>query len=396
MKIKTLGSLAIAISLIAASLASGAGAYAEGDVALGLPANDDVTNALEMGPLPFSGDFDTTDATWSPTDPQTCPNSSSVWFVFTADRDMTIKVAGAGSGYEPSIAVFTGAVDSLSEVACAYQGAQYPVTFEATSGTTYHIMAATCCGYQGSNMGGALHLSLAEVLPPPNDDFADAAMVDSLPYSQALLDTTAATTEVDDPTSCSAYQSVWYEYTPSSDVRITVETAGYQANVSVYTGSPGALTEVGCAGGFNGARFQLTGGQRYWVMIGSASPPPYGGGFLSLTIRETNELLGVEVASAAIVTAEGTATVSGTVSCSSTGPIDVVVQLSQTFKSPPGTLWGQGGTTVVCDQTATWSVEVTPVALGFAKGVAEARVQAISVDTLTSLLASKQLKLKKS
>ena len=389
MKIKSLGALALAACLIVAPLALGTAAYGA------VPTNDDVGDAVELPSVPFSGDFDTTDATWSPSDPDVCPNASSAWFVFTADRDMTIKLSGAGSGYEPSFTVLTGPIDAMSVVACRYQGALEPLTFQVTSGTTYRVMVATCCAYQGSNMGGALHLSLSELLPPANDDIADAAVVGSLPYSPAPVDTTGATTEVSDPTSCSAYLSVWYEYQPSNDVGITVEATGYQTNVSVWMGSPDALTSVGCESGFTGARFQLTGGQHYWIMIASPYPPP-GGGLLSVKIRETNEIVGVAIDSTATVTADGTATVSGTVNCSSSGPIDVVVQLSETFKSPPGTVWGQSSTTVECHLSATWSVQITPVGVGFAKGDATARVQATSVDTLNYLLATKQLKLKKS
>ncbi|WP_345800402.1 hypothetical protein AAIB33_13105 [Microbacterium sp. AZCO] len=389
MKIKSLGALALAACLIIAPLALGTAAYAA------VPTNDDVANALELPSLPFSGDFDTADATWSPSDPDACPNSSSVWFAFTPDRDMTVKLSGAGSSYEPSFTVLTGPIDSMSVVACRYQGAQQPLLFPATSGTTYRIMVATCCSYQGSSLGGALHLSISEVVPPPNDDIANAAVVGPLPYSPAPVDTTAATTEESDPTSCSAFQSVWYEYQPSKDVGITVETTGYQTSVSVWTGAPDALTSVGCGSGFSGARFQLTGGQHYWIMIASTYPPP-GGGLLGVTIRETNEIVGVAINSTATVTAEGTATVSGTVTCSSSGPIDVVVQLSETFKRPPGTVWGQGSTTVQCHQSATWSVQITPVGVGFAKGDASARAQAISVDTFNYLLTTKDLKLKKS
>ena len=207
------------------------------------------------------------------------------------------------------------------------------------------------------------------------------------------VDATLATTEATDPTDCDAYVSVWFEFTPTDNVDITVETSGYQTQISVWTGAPDALTLVGCDGGVLGPRFQLTGGQRYWIMISSPYPPPIGGRLLSLTIRETNEILAVDIHPTNTVTAEGTATVTGSVTCSSSGLMYVEVVLSQTFKRPPGTVAALSSTVVECDGAASWSLQLTPGPVGFAKGDAKADVRAASLDTFTNLLESQQVKL---
>lgn len=44
--------------------------------------------------------------------------------------------------------------------------------------------------------------------PPANDDFANATVINELPYS-AAEDTTGATAAFDDPTTCTNNGSVW-------------------------------------------------------------------------------------------------------------------------------------------------------------------------------------------
>jgi hypothetical protein len=58
-------------------------------------------------------------------------------------------------------------------------------------------------------------------LLPANDDFVNAAIVSDSPYTVNDLDTTGATTQVNDPVlPCGpgnqGYRSVWYSFTPTS------------------------------------------------------------------------------------------------------------------------------------------------------------------------------------
>jgi hypothetical protein len=311
-----------------------------------------------------------------------------VWFAFTADRSMTVKLSGAGSAFEPSMTVAIGSPDALSVVTCSYQASQFPVTFQTTAGTTYWVMAATCCFFEGSNAGGALRLSLSEVVPPPNDDFANAVNIGALPFTQESLDTTLATTEPTDPTLCDANVSVWYTFTPPEDMNIRVETSGYQTQVSVWTGAPENLTLIGCDGGTLGPRFQVAAEQQYWILVSSPYPPPIGGGLLTVTIRETNEITGVFVDPHASVTRDGVVTLSGTVACTATGTVLIEAVLSQTFKRPAGTISALNSTLLTCDGTALWSLQLSTSPVGFAAGRASVEVRAASFDTFTNLFAS--------
>ena len=85
---------------------------------------------------------------------------------------------------------------------------------------------------------------------PLNDNFADAVVTtEPLPFIDGRT-TSGATTETGEPSPCSDILStVWYQFTPSSDVDLVANTAGsdYDTVLSVYTGSAvGSLTGVAC------------------------------------------------------------------------------------------------------------------------------------------------------
>ena len=61
---------------------------------------------------------------------------------------------------------------------------------------------------------------------PPNDNFANATVITSLPFSDSV-DNTGATTEPDEPQYC-AYspQTVWYKFTPTANAVVRADMAG--------------------------------------------------------------------------------------------------------------------------------------------------------------------------
>jgi hypothetical protein len=92
------------------------------------------------------------------------------------------------------------------------------------------------------------NVALAQAAPP-NDDFDQATVITSLPFTDSL-DTTDATIEPDDP-SGDCWQnshSVWYSFTPTEDIEAHIGTAGsgYDTVLAVWTGVRGALNEVAC------------------------------------------------------------------------------------------------------------------------------------------------------
>src|SRR5437870_541772 len=82
----------------------------------------------------------------------------------------------------------------------------------------------------------------------PNDSFANATVISSLPFS-TTEDTSQATSDPSDPLACSGNGSVWFSFTPSSDMTLRVNSSGssYYTEVSAWTGPQGSLNLVGCS-----------------------------------------------------------------------------------------------------------------------------------------------------
>jgi len=120
--------------------------------------------------------------------------------------------------------------------------------------------------------------------PPPNDTFAGAKVISSLPFSEEL-DTTQATgdeTDAQVESACgvgaNVSASVWYAFTPSTNQIITVDTSGsdYWAVVGVVTGLPGSFSPVLC-GPLDGPTFVALAGETYYLDVASLGGSGAGG-----------------------------------------------------------------------------------------------------------------------
>ncbi len=93
----------------------------------------------------------------------------------------------------------------------------------------------------------AAPLSVDSESPPANDDFANAAVITTFPFTDAL---TAKGAGPDGPLLCSGRRgTVWYRFTAPTDAKIAVDTFGsdYNTRLAVYTGeSIDTLTEIAC------------------------------------------------------------------------------------------------------------------------------------------------------
>lgn len=108
---------------------------------------------------------------------------------------------------------------------------------------------------------------------PGNDDFADATSIGDLPF-ETTQDTSSASTETTDPEECHNNESVWFAFTPSTDVLIQASTAGsdYSTVLSVWTGTAGSLTLEACNEEYDEesrVTFVATGGTTYYFMVAS-------------------------------------------------------------------------------------------------------------------------------
>jgi hypothetical protein len=120
-----------------------------------------------------------------------------------------------------------------------------------------------------------LLLALLNVPPalaqPANDDFDSAAVIGALPFTDSIS-TTDATTAADDPFCNGNEHTVWYSFTPTQNGRIQVDTSGsdYDTTLSVYTGSRGALGQVGCASFPAQVTLDVSANTTYFFMVASA------------------------------------------------------------------------------------------------------------------------------
>jgi hypothetical protein len=224
------------------------------------PANDDFDNATAITTLPFMDARDTTGATTATDDPRACfYPQASVWYSFTAPANMKVEASTSGSDYLAFVAIFTGSRGALSAVGCAYSPYS-PFRFDAIAGQTYHMMVG------GGGNGGNLALTITALVAPANDDFDNALVINALPFSNAQ-DIAGATAAPDDPNSCSFSQStVWYSFTPTSDMRLELETVGSPYSVGVFVGSRGNLSVMTCAYP-SLSRFDVLAGQTYYFML---------------------------------------------------------------------------------------------------------------------------------
>jgi hypothetical protein len=131
----------------------------------------------------------------------------------------------------------------------------------------------------------------AVAAPPANDDVADATVLTALPF-RTVVDTTEATSEATDPF-CEGpnSHSIWYRLTPSVSAEYAVTQFIFpdfplDLGIGVYTGRPGALTEVACnnSRGAN-VRWEARAGTSYLIMVATGQGLGRGFADIPLTIQ---------------------------------------------------------------------------------------------------------------
>jgi Putative Ig domain len=220
--------------------------------------------------------------------------------------------------------------------------------------------------FQGSDAQGNTSSASTDIVvvapPPANDDFGSATAVSSIPYT-INEDATSATVAPDDPYCYGRNQTVWFAYTPQSNIRLEANTFGsnYDTTVSAYTGTRGALTPVACNDDSAGTlqsrvRFDATAGTTYYFMASTFSifpalpanlafnlklaPPPF-------TFTPTVAQFG------SVTPSTGAVTINGSVTCSEPAYVTLYGQLKQMRGGVP--INGFFSAFVPCDGTASWS-----------------------------------------
>lgn len=129
-------------------------------------AGDDFDAATPVTTTPYSDTLDVSRATPAEDDPTDCfGNAASVWYAFTPSESGTLDISTAGSDYDPALGVYTGSRGALSPLACNDDDAGLTsyVSFEATEGVTYYVLAVAAW----SSPPGTLQLSATLTPPAP-------------------------------------------------------------------------------------------------------------------------------------------------------------------------------------------------------------------------------------
>jgi hypothetical protein len=184
------------------------------------PDNDEFKNARVITGLPFSDVIDTTEATSNPLDPDPGADDKSVWYRFTPATNMNVLYDGSKSNYANGLGIYTGDFAlGLTQVSI------YSNLAPLYAGITYYLMIVQVPSPYPLPEGerAKLNFNITQKPGPENDFFADATLIESLPYS-TTVNLEGASIENDEPSPNQAFfrciNTVWYKYIPTAETRI--------------------------------------------------------------------------------------------------------------------------------------------------------------------------------
>jgi hypothetical protein len=324
------------------------------------PANDDFGGATIVQSAPFGTTEDTSGATVAADDPFCAGRSATVWFSFTPSQSTVIQANTFGSNYDTTLSVWTGNRGALNLVACNddSQGLQSNVSFSANAGTTYFFMVSAF----SLGPGGSLVFNISQLSSTSNDDFNNATAITAIPFT-TTEDTTNTTVAADDPFCAGRSATVWFSFTPTTDLRVEANTFGsnYDTTLSVWTGSRGALNLVACNDDSQGLQsrvfFNATAGVTYFFMVSAFGSSA--GGHLTLNVLQAPPALAISLDVAQFGSVDpttGVATIHGTVSCNR----PTFINLSGQLKRKLGTevISGLFFALVSCNGTGSWTATI--------------------------------------
>ena len=237
------------------------------------PANDDFANATSIASLPFTDSLSTGAASTELDEPapSCAPSGGSVWYSFTPAVDTYVEANTAGSNYDTTLSVYTGARGALTQIACNddFYGLQSRVLVQLSAGTTYYFQLG---GFFGQTGNLVFNVAVVAFVVPANDNFANATRIASLPFTDSLSIVGATTEPGEPPPPCAPVGgTVWYSFTPAADVSIAADTLGSNFNtvLAAFTGSDFAtLQPVGCQAFGNRLTLDLRAGTTYYFQVG--------------------------------------------------------------------------------------------------------------------------------
>ena len=285
----------LAIVLIATLLAVTAIAYArstETQALLLTPppmTNDYIEYATQITTLPYTFSQPLAATTRSASDPQpscwTVSFTNTIWYQYTPPVDQRVLFDAVHSDYQThaKLAVFSGAPGSLAEQGCSAQADAIGVDVTLSAGQTYYIMGAKDGSTPAISEQFTLNATIVFLLP--NDDFANATNITTLPFD-IQQDIYAATSSVSDPhivcpgpAFTYGSNSVWFTYTSpvAQTVIVNAKPSSFGGSVSIFTGTEDNLIQQACS--LNQINmlptpFTAQAGATYYIMISEFDSAP--------------------------------------------------------------------------------------------------------------------------
>jgi hypothetical protein len=162
---------------------------------------------------------------------------------------------------------------SVTTIVNAFRSTGKPVTVSDGTVPRLNLYAAMTTGQPSptpTSTPTATHVA------PTNDLIGSATLIGSLPYSTTQTDIRYATITGGDPGFCKTVSNtVWYRYTPASNVTLTADTftSTYDTVLAIFDGT--TLASLGCNDDSGGTTSQLSvavvGGHQYYIGIGAYS-----------------------------------------------------------------------------------------------------------------------------
>ncbi len=246
-------------------------------IELGVPANNQFTNALVLDGVTTGIIGYNNDANKEPGEPNHAGNSGgrSIWYRWTAPSNMNVEITTDGSSFNTVMAVYTGtSVNSLTTIASNNDGGEGTasrVVFSAVAGTVYRIAVDGSAG-----TSGRVELNFN---PAWNDDFAESVLLSGNSGS-VTGSNRGATRQTNEPVHAGIFgtNSIWFSWTATNTEAITFDTvgSGFDTLLAIYTGAElNGLTLVtsdnNSAGqiGWSRVTFSATNGVTYHIAVDS-------------------------------------------------------------------------------------------------------------------------------
>ena len=347
------------------------------------PGNDGFADATVIASLPASETSDLTEASTEAGEPAGCYGpAQTVWWSFTPPEDTVVRADTFGSLIPGSyVNLWQSGGSGMSGLTlrdCAgYWGA---LTEKLRGGVTYYFQVGSFYG----GFQGAVTLNVQVEPPPAFDEIGSARVIPSLAFSESA-DSSYATTAPGDPDCFGKGATVWYVFTPTQDMQLEASVqeeypdSASSFTLSAYAGQPASSTQLDCSDdslivqGYNKphVEFSARAGVPVYFMVGTSGGTE--GGIFHFGIQRplavatpVDKLLGVSH--------DGTATVSGSITCSRPGGMTLDVTLRQVFAGRLNA-FGFNQVWAPCTTTPTrWSTALTSWPVSFGPGAGEVEI----------------------